>query len=82
MKLRDLDVITQTQDIVQSRAPELLRAEEVKVINELVSAYNSGKLQDRDAAVGIGTIARIRRVYNNMQRTITQGIDAGHKLSR
>ena len=82
MKLRDLDVITQTQDIVQSRAPELLRAEEVKVINELVSAYNSGKLQDRDAAVGICTIARIRRVYNNMQRTITQGIDAGHKLSR
>jgi len=77
---RDLHAIDAAQAITQSGAPELLRSEEAKVVSELVSAYNGGKLTDRDAAIGIAVIARIRRIFNNLQRTLTEGIDAGHKL--
>ena len=82
MKHLDLTAVEQTQTIVQSRLPELLRAEEAKIITELVNAHNSGKLSDRDAAVGVAVLARIRRIYSSLDRAITSGIAAGHRLTR
>lgn len=82
MKPSDLAAVEQTQTIVQSRLPELLRAEEAKIITELVTLHNSGKLSDRDAAVGVAVLARIRRIYSSLDRTITAGIIAGQRLTR
>jgi hypothetical protein len=80
MKSHDIDAIQRAQTIVQSGLPELLRAEETKIVTELVNACNAGKLNDRDAAIGVAVIARIRRIWNSCNRHLSEGVDAGHKL--
>lgn len=79
---RDVADIQLAQSLAQSGSPELLQSEEVRLLNELVSAYNSGKLTDRDAAIGIAVIARIRRVFNKIQQAIVKGTDIGLNLTR
>lgn len=68
--------------ITQSGAVELIAAEEALVLDQLVSAYNTGNMQDRDALVGVALLARLRAIKHKLNRAITRGIDAGHKLTR
>lgn len=81
MKITDIKAIEQSQTIVQSGVLELLRSEESKMLTALVNASDTGKLTDRDAAIGIAVIARIRRIFNGLNRIINAGVDAGHKLT-
>jgi len=78
----EIESIETAARITASGAPELIRETEVRIINELVSAHSAGKLTDRDAAIGIAVIARLRLIFNKMQRAVTQGSDAGERLTR
>lgn len=74
------EVIEKAQGIAQSGAIELIRGQEVKIINKLVSAHHSARLTDRDAAIGIATIAGLRTILSDMDRAVRQGVEAGHSL--
>lgn len=75
------EVIERAQGFAQSGAIELIRAQEVKIINKLVSAHHSAKLTDRDAAVGIAVIANIRMMVSEMDSAVRQGVVAGKALT-
>jgi hypothetical protein len=80
MALTPEQAIDKAQGIAQSGVIELIRAREVKIINTLVSAYHSGKMTERDAAIGIATIAALRMILSDMDREVRQGVAAGHAL--
>lgn len=75
------EAIDRAQGIAQSGSIELIRAQEVKIINKLVSAHHSAKLTDRDAAIGIAVIATIRTIVSEMDSAIRQGVAAGKALT-
>lgn len=74
-------VIDRAQGFAQSGAIELIRGQEVKIINRLVSAHHSAKLTDRDAAIGIAVIANIRTLISEMDSAVRQGVSAGKALT-
>ena len=76
------DAIERAQGIAQSGSIELISAEEAKLLNKLVSAHSEGKLTDRDAAVGIGTIAALRAIKVRLNKALNEGIYAGKQLTQ
>ena len=79
--MRVAEKIEQAQAVAQSGAIELVRQREVRVLDMLVSAHRGNKLLDRDAAVGIATIAALRQLRQDMEGAVRQGTDAGHSLT-
>lgn len=81
MALTPEEAIDRAQGIVQSGAIELIRRQEVKIINRLVSAHHSGTLTDREAAIGIAVVASVRMMISEMDSAIRQGTAAGHAIT-
>jgi hypothetical protein len=74
--------IERAQAVAQSGALELVKSQEVRILNRLVGAHRSAAgLADRDAAIGIAVISELRSIANEMVNAVTQGTDAALKLS-
>ena len=73
--------IARAQAVAQSGIVELIEKREVSVLMQLVGAYRSNKLTDRDAAIGIATIANLRSMREDMTRAVLRGTDAGQSLT-
>lgn len=81
MAMTPADAIDRAQSVAQSGVIELIRAQEAKVINKLVGEYHGKSLTDRDAAIGIATIANLRRLISEMDREVRQGVAAAAQLT-
>ena len=81
-QLSPAEAIERAQGVSQSGVVELIRAQQAKIINRLVGAYHGGTLTDRDAAIGIATIAGHRTLLSDMDRTVRQGVAAASQLTR
>lgn len=76
------EAIERAQGVSQSGVVELIRSQEAKIIHRLVGAHHGGNLTDRDAAIGIATVASLRTILSDMDRTVRQGVEAASKLTR
>lgn len=76
------NAIARAQIIAQSGSIELVQAESGRILNTLFAQSDAGKLSDRDAAVGISTLAALRRVARSMERAVTRGTIAGEQLTK
>lgn len=66
---------TKVQAVVSSGIANELLDQADAVLDRLVSAYNSKALDDRDAAVGIATIAELRRAAGKANRAVLVGTE-------
>ena len=81
--LRDAEAsLSRGQAAAQSGLLELLHARESKILVDLVARHQSGKLADRDAAIGIAVLSEIRSTIRSITRAINEGIDAGASLTQ
>ena len=74
--------VEKAQAIAQSGVVHELLDQADAVLDRLVGAYNGRTLTDRDAAVGIATIAELRRAASRGTHAIAKGVAAGEQLTR
>lgn len=73
--------IVQSQAIAQSGILGALDMQEKAILDSLVGLYRARKLEDRDAMIGIATIAQIRSLSGKLTRSLIAGFDASQHLT-
>ena len=73
--------VTAAQEVAQSGVIHEVLDRADGVLEHLLARYVQGTLSDRDAAVGVATIAELRRTATKAQRTVAQGVAADSVLN-
>lgn len=69
------------QAVTQGGVGELIAAQEVSILNKLVSAYRGGKMLPGDALTGIAVISELRLLRSRALRAVQAGADAVENLT-